>query len=165
MIIVSDTTPIISLIKADKLNLLKEIFGEVYIPSAVYHELTCYPATVEKEIIDITNNQFLRVLEVENQLAVYLLREQMNLGAVESEAIVLAKTIQADLMLVDEKKARRISKEMGISITGTIGLLLCARNTGYINNIKPILDKMIEQKFRISERLYNEILELSNESK
>ncbi len=50
-------------------------------------------------------------------------------------------------------------------ITGTIGLLLCAKNAGYIINIKPILDKMIEQKFRISDRLYNEVLELVNENK
>ncbi len=165
MLVVSDTTPIISLRKAGKLNLLKELFGEVFIPRAVYCEITCNPATDEKEITAIADNQFLRVIEVENQLAVYLLREQMKLGAGESEAIVLAESIQADLMLIDEKKARRITKEMGISITGTIGLLLCAKNAGYIINIKPILDKMTEQKFHISDRLYNEELELVNENK
>jgi len=128
MIVVSDTTPIISLMKVGKLNLLKEMYGEVVIPFAVYDELTCN-AAMAKEIITIEENQFLRVNEVDNHFAVNLLREQMNLGAGESEAIALAKT------------------------------------TDHIINIKPILDEMIAQNIRISDRLYDEIFTLVDESK
>ena len=130
MILVSDTTPIISLMKVGKLNLLKEMYGVVVIPFAVHDELTRNKA-MEKEIITIEKNQFLRVNEVENHFAVNLLREQMNLGTGESEAIVLAESIQADLLLIDEKRARRIAKEMGIRTTGTIGLLLHAKATDH----------------------------------
>ncbi len=164
MIVVSDTTPIISLMKVGKLNLLKEMYGEVVIPFAVYDELTCN-AAMAKEIITIEENQFLRVNEVDNHFAVNLLREQMNLGTGESEAIVLAESMQADLLLIDEKRARRIAKEMGIRITGTIGLLLHAKTTEHIINIKPILDEMIAQNIRISDRLYDEILTLVDEGK
>jgi len=132
------------------------MYGEVVIPCAVHDELTRNTA-MEEEIITIEDNQFLRVNEVANHFAVNLLRKQMNLGAGESEAIVLAESLQADLLLIDEKRARRITKEMGIRITGTIGLLLHAKNTDHIINIKSILDKMIAQNIRISDHLYNEM--------
>jgi len=65
--------------------------------------------------------------------------------------------------LIDERKGRQIAQNMGIRITGTLGILLQAKKLGLIENIKPLLDKLITENIRISEPLYNSILEQASE--
>lgn len=162
MLIIADTTPIISLVKIGLLNLLDGMYGEILLPAAVYDELVCNPA-MEKEAEMIKNSPFISVRTVENQLAVTILRKQLNLGAGESEAIILATTLTADLLIIDEKKARGIAKNLGIKITGTLGILVDAKRQNKIQAIKPLLDELIRHNIRISEKLYGDILALVDE--
>ncbi len=162
MLIVSDTTPIISLIKIGILELLKSMYGEIILPEAVYNELISNPL-MSREAEIIKKSTFLKVTKVENEFAVKLLQKQLNLGTGESEAIVLADTMKAGLLLIDEKKARGIAESMGINITGTLGILLDAKRQNRIKKLKPLLDGLIGNNIRISKKLYNDVLELANE--
>lgn len=81
----------------------------------------------------------------------------------ESEAIVLANSINADLIIIDERKARRIAKDIGLNVTGTLGILVEAKHRGLVRELKPLLDKLIKNEIRISKKLYQDILELVNE--
>lgn len=89
MIVVSDTTPIISLMKAGQLELLQKLFGVVYIPEAVYRELT-ENETFSEEVKIIQACEFIYVEEVNNEKSVTILRNFTGLDAGESEAIILA---------------------------------------------------------------------------
>ncbi|NLN83600.1 MAG: DUF3368 domain-containing protein [Firmicutes bacterium] len=77
--------------------------------------------------------------------------------------MVLANSIDADLIIIDERKARRIAKDIGLNVTGTLGILVEAKQRGLVKELKPLLDKLIKNEIRISKKLYQDILELANE--
>ena len=125
MIVISDTTPIISLLKIGRLDLLERLFGEVLIPDAVYAELTADKRFAE-EAREVSDAPYIRTVPVSNPGAVRILKMATGLDQGESEAIVLTDELKADLLLMDEAKGRTISGQMGIAIMGTIGLLISA---------------------------------------
>lgn len=106
MIIVADTTPIITLLKIDKLSLLEKLFGKIIVPKAVFRELTQNNKFVNEADI-ITKNNFIEVQDVSTHDTVELFRKSTGLDAGESEALVLAEKLQADMMLLDEKKQEK----------------------------------------------------------
>ena len=77
--------------------------------------------------------------------------------------ISLADTLPNSLLLMDERKGRQLAVSMGIQIIGTLGILLQAKNLGLIKSIKPLLDTLLSENIRISENLYNLILEQAGE--
>lgn len=132
MIVVSDTTPLITLLKVQHLDLLQVYFGEVQIPKAVYDELTCDERfAAEAELI--RNCSFIHVVELTDDKSVSLLRRATGLDLGESEAIVLTDEINADLLLMDEARGRDVAKQMGLKIMGTIGLLMASYQSGIIS--------------------------------
>mgnify|MGYP000121199854 CR=1 FL=1 len=92
-----------------------------------------------------------------------LLQKQLKLGLGESEAIVLANSIGADLVIIDERKAREIAKDIGLNVTRTLGILVGAKQRGLARELKPLLDNLVKNEIRISKKLYQDILELVNE--
>lgn len=156
MIIISDTTPIISLLKAGRLDLLEKMFGMVLIPNAVYLELTENDSFTE-EAETVKTCPFLKVASVSNSEALNILQKVTGLDAGESEAIVLAGEKSADLLFMDEHKGRQVAKKLGIAITGTIGILLQAYDEQYMNvsDVEECLMILKTSGIRISESLYN----------
>lgn len=155
MIVVSDTTPIISLIKADHLELLEQLFQEVLVPEAVYQELTSN-TTFEQEAEKVKNCPFIRIAKVDNLQSVTIFRKVTGLDAGESEAIVLADERHASLLLMDEHKGRSVAKQMSLAMTGTIGILLQAYDEKLLSKSETelCLQKMKECGIRISQVLY-----------
>ena len=120
MIVVSDTTPLITLMKISKLSLLKDLFGEVLIPGAVYEEVTSNEGFKEEAEI-IINSDFVKVVSVSDKERVRLIQRVTGLDLGETEAIVLADESKADVLLMDEieravvtlkNSNRRISEEL-----------------------------------------------------
>ena len=162
MIVISDTTPLISLMKIESLDILEKMYKEIIIPRAVYDELIIN-MDYQSEIDIIQKCTFLQTKIVKENLSVSLLQKQLKLDLGESEAIVLANSINADLIIIDERKARRIAKDIGLNVTGTLGILVEAKQRGLVKELKPLLDKLIKNEIRISKRLYQDILGLVNE--
>lgn len=155
MIIISDTTPIISLLKAGQLELLKYLFGEVVIPEAVYEELVgnrMFQIEAEK----IKQCPFIKVSQVKDLKSVNIFRRVTGLDAGESEAIVMAEERQADLLLMDERKGRRVAKQMGLTITGTMGVLIQAFDEKLLSKdaVETCLTVMKKCGIRISDGLF-----------
>lgn len=159
MIIVSDTSPLVCLLHLNKINLLRDLFANVIIPAAVFNELT------NAKIIDQTflqANSFIQVKIPYNKKEVEELMVFLDEG--ESEAIVLSKELKTDLLLIDEAPGREIASKYGISIKGTIGVLLQAKDRKLINQVKPLIDKLqTEINFRINKNLLQKILIEANE--
>lgn len=160
MIIISDTTPIISLLKAEQLDLLEKLFHEVIIPKAVYNELISN-VKFRNEAQIIKNCSYIFVEEVIDTKSVNIFRRVTGLDAGESEAIVMADEKKADLLLMDERKGRMVAKQMGLTITGTVGILLQSFDEGLLNadEIRESINKLKECGIRISDSLYDLILE------
>lgn len=158
MIVVSDTTPVISLMKAGQLELLRQLFGVVYIPEAVYQELTNNEAFSEETRM-VQECEFLYVQKVDNGKSVTILQNFIGLDAGESEAIILADEMNSDVLLMDERKGRQVAKKLGIRITGTIGILTQAFDEGMLtkNDVERCIERLKESGIRISEKLYQRL--------
>lgn len=160
MIVISDTTPIISLIKIDKLFLLQKLFGKVIIPQAVYDELVSNPKYTY-EAITVYNSSYISIVKIEDRQSVDKLRYSSGLDIGESEAITYSNLVNADLLLMDELKGRKVAKQLGLSITGTIGILIQSFDEGFLDKeeiIKSI--KTLKNSGRyISDSLYYRLID------
>lgn len=156
MIVVSDTSVIGNLFMVDKLHLLNALFEKVIIPDKVADELTALE-TFGYNVDNIFQAEIISVRSVKNREKVESLLEELDPG--ESEAIVLALELDIPLLLIDEKKGRAKAEELGIDVTGLLGILLRAKAKGSIPALKPIVDSLIsDAKFFISDKLYKAVL-------
>lgn len=156
--VVSNTTPIISLLKLSKLEILKDLYAEILIPEAVYIEIETGKNKAYYQ--DLKKLDWIRIEEIQDKKALtYFL--DLDLG--EAESIVLANEVGADLIILDEKLGRFHAKHSGLKVTGTIGILLKAKARGLISSIKPLLYELIEKDVWISESLISEILQKASE--
>ena len=158
--VVSNSGPLIALATIGKFDLLKNLFGQIYIPQAVYDEVVVY-GEGEPGAKETKEAEWIETLQVEDRLAVNLLREEMDAG--ESEAIVLAQELDAAYVLIDEAVARRKARLIGLRMTGTLGILLMAKEVGLIPAVRPVLDELRRTEFRISSKVYREILAKAGE--
>lgn len=161
MIIVSDATPLIGLASIGRLDLLKELFEEVYIPQAVFDETVTFGRENSKAKQLVSNANWLHVVEVKDRLAVNVLLDEMDLGEVET--IVLASEMNADWVLMDEKKGRRKLSQLNIPKIGTLGILLKAKEIGLVSVLKPEIEELQRSGFSISPLLVEEILDAAGE--
>lgn len=161
MIIVSDTTPIITLSKIERLDLLQKLFENIMIPRAVYDELTSN-AQFQEEAKTINDAEYIKVVKVEDSKAVKLLQRATGLDLGEAEAIIYTDSYKTGLLLMDEIKGRKIAKQMGISIMGTVGILMAAYDEKLISSheIKEYIEIMKNVGRHISDKLYAQLLDL-----
>ena len=158
MIVVSDTTPIISLLKMNRLQLLHCLFGRVYIPFAVFEELTGNPK-YQEEVSVLRESDFIQVEEVANTGDVQTIKNDgLDIG--ESEAIVLAKQLSADILLMDEAKGRIVASRHGLQIMGTVGILLQAFKDGFLSYHEAVdcVFSLRRNHRRISENLLMDLM-------
>ncbi len=159
MIIVADSSPLISLALLNKLNLLEELFDEITIPQAVFDEISSTEKPFSNTLEEFAKR---KTRKAQNKVALSILADELDLG--EAEAIILALENKIDNILIDEYKGRRIAKSKGLQIIGTIGVLIQAKENGSINNLRPLLDKLISNNIYISSGLYEEALKLAGEN-
>jgi hypothetical protein len=163
MIVVSDTSPLSGLAIAGYLGLLEQLYGRVLIPSGVWHELQ-RGGEDDPRITDVLGLDWIKVGDPTNQQLVNVLQTERHLDRGESEAIALALEVNAEELLIDERLGRREAIDLGLSITGLLGILLVAKRRGLITQIRPIMDSLIlEANFRISPNLYREVLAAAGE--
>jgi predicted nucleic acid-binding protein len=158
VLIVSDASPVIALAVCNKLELLDELFDRVCVPQAVFNELAVSDKPKARDIIKWATPE---VVSVKTPSATTALAMNLDIG--ESEALALYWEAKADFLLIDEKRGRLIALRNGIRTIGTIGILLASRQRGLIETIKPLLDTLMRNGFRISDSLYHQVLERAGE--
>ncbi|PSN17245.1 DUF3368 domain-containing protein [filamentous cyanobacterium CCP5] len=164
MIVISDTSAITNLAAIQHLQLLSQLYRRVIIPQAVYRELVEIDPPVPGTF-EVQDAQWLEVREVTQRRIVEQLEVESRLDLGESEAIVLALELQADLLLIDERRGRAEANRLGVKITGLLGILVEAKRKELVIAVKPLLDELIAtSNFRVSAALYDQILELVDEA-
>lgn len=155
MIVISNAGPIIALSQIGRLELLPSLFGRIYIPNAVEAELI-------KCKTEIQAADWLKTTPLSDASTVDVLRERLDAG--ESEAIVLAIRLNADLLLIDEARGRRVADAQGLNYTGTIGVVILAKKRGLLPAVKPVLHELRAVGLYMSEALYKSACQLAEET-
>ncbi|MCF8365474.1 MAG: DUF3368 domain-containing protein [Bacteroidales bacterium] len=156
-LIIADTGAIISLGLAGKIELITKVFSEFYIAGAVYEELIKY----ENPNFDSTIRTDLksRVVEIKSKNFLSMI---MDYG--ESEYVILYEELKADYLLIDDGKARKVAESLNVNCIGSIGLLIRAKQKGFLDELKPIFENWISNDRYFSKHLLNKILIQTGES-
>lgn len=147
--IVCDASCLILLNKIERLDVLQKVFGKILITDIIAQE------------IKISNPDWIKV---QNPSSVLQKGLSNLLDPGEASAISLAAELESALLIIDEAKGRKVATRMGIPITGSLGVIIAAKNKGHISTVKPILERIQATNFRISSHLVREVLESVNKN-
>ncbi len=155
-LVLSNTTPLITLAGIDQLDLLPALYGKITVPAIVRLEYLAgvrpgdpHPDTLVwlRLVADPTPDPFLPV----------------TLGAGERAVLSLAGVTSPQAVLLDEHRGRRIAGQLGLPIVGTLGILLAAKGEGLVTSIAPLIDEMLAQGRRMSPALREHVLRAAGE--
>lgn len=151
MIIFSNTTPLIALSSIGQLDLLPQLFGEIYVVDTVVEEC----AKGGKILVpDLTKLDWLRCVENKNYPKNPLL---MVLDDGEKHTIEAALAMQADYAIIDEKLGRNLAEYLGLNVTGTLGILLKAKQQNKIPSFIHCVKAMQQQGIRYNNQLVEKL--------
>ena len=125
--VIVNSTPLIVLCGIGRLSILRELYQEIFIPEAVYREVT-----------------------VKEDTACIQIKASREWIHVEVEVMILSQEKGADLLILDDNAAKKTAKYLGFSVTGTLGVLLKAKRQGLIHEIRPLLSEMQQNGFYVS---------------
>jgi predicted nucleic acid-binding protein len=148
-IIIADTSCLIVLDKIGELDILNKLFVNVYVTKPIIKE---FGKKLPNWII---------VEEPKTESHQKILETSLDKG--EASVIALALESPGSLLIIDEIKGRKIAQALGITITGTLGVLILAKKENIIPNIKPILERKKATNFRVDPKLEESILIRCNE--
>ena len=153
MIVVSDTTPITTLLKAGEVELLQMLFGSIIIPRAVADELLVFHGQLPA---------FVSVRPVSDPIRLPPGIERLGRG--ETEAIQLAVEVGADILLTDDRKARTAATSIGLKCTGLLGLLVRAKQTKQLSSVRTMIE-VLEKKggLYLSDEVKAEAMRIAGE--
>ena len=143
-VVISDTACLIALEKIGQLGLLESLYGQVLITPTIASEFQA-PLPDWIEIQSPTNISLLTLLE-----------ETIDPG--EASAIALAVELQDCYLILDDLRARKVAINLGLSFTGTLGVVAVAKRRGIIPIARPLLEKLKQTDFWISDKFFREIL-------
>ncbi len=147
--IIGDSSALVTLSIMDRLDLLEPIFGKVYVPQAVYNEVT-----ISDKPQSIKLKNFLK----DKIVTVDLTITQMGLGQGELEAIALYKHLNSDFLLIDDRRAKKFAQLNNVNVIGSLGVMILAKEKGLLESIRNDLEKLIDSDVFISESLINRVL-------
>jgi len=170
--VVSNSSPLIYLAKIGRLNLIKNVYGKIWIPEAVFHE-----TVIQGKILKITDASIIEEavgkwilkerISSETDSKYAFLNENNKIGLGEKQALKLCKQLNADIFIVDDKEARRVSRILRVKPIGICGILVQAHRKGLIstNEAEQILDNLIKTNFRIDPTVYRSIIKKLRKTK
>ena len=161
--IIADSGPLIALAISGLLSHLPELCGEVWVPQQVLNECLAKEgapgfAEIQKSVKD-------RIIHVhpdtpESDEMIKSLGRLLDPG--KAQAIKLALMYHC-VLLIDEKSGRSTARSLGIAVTGSLAVLLKAKNTGVIPSVKSVVDKLQQHNYRYSKALIAQLLKKAGE--
>ena len=143
-----DTSCLIHLERIDRLDLLRSLYDDIRIPPAVRDEYGGVPEGME-------------VTPVSSTALVQLLRRTVDAG--EAELIALSTETDEAHLILDDRAARREADDLGLTVIGTVGLVLRAKREGHIPAARPLLDALRGTGFWMADALYERALARADE--
>ncbi|MEM9216030.1 MAG: DUF3368 domain-containing protein [Cyanobacteria bacterium P01_F01_bin.150] len=158
--VISNTSPLLYLYQVGQLNLLPKLYGTVIAPDAVNQE----PSVGQKTGVDVPDLSRLDWLQIQAISSPPTIPNVIDLGRGEAEVIALGLTNTNSLLILDDQLGRRIAKLYKLRYTGTLGVLIKAKQTGYVETIAPIITQLQHQGMWLAETVIQAALNLAGES-
>ena len=160
--VICNTSPLQYLYQIKLLSLLPELFGheQILIPQAVVNEINT-GRRKNKNLPTLTELSWVVICPPVNSSL--LLKYPARLGNGEKHVLALGLDTPDALLVMDDRIARRYAFDAGLDVTGTLGILLLAKQQGLLTSVKPSLDHLLNSGFHISANIYLKALELAGE--
>lgn len=124
--VIVNSTPIILLCGIGKLDILRKLYREITIPTAVYQEVT---AMEDSACMAVRNaGSWIHIESIRDSTEKKMYKAKLHAG--EVEVMILAQEQKADLVIIDDNAAKKTAKYLGLTVTGTLGILLKAKGRG-----------------------------------
>lgn len=157
--VIVNSTPLVTFWAIGRLDILQSLFNEIVIPGAVRDEFLA--TEKEKRRRTLRDETWIRVVEVQNNLQA---KAFVGLDTGEAEVLILAGELGASLVLIDELKGRRFAERLGLPLSGTLGVLLLAKEEKIITAVAPLLHKIQEAGLYFHNELIERVLKLAGEN-
>lgn len=157
MLIVADSSSLIALAICDALFILDQLFETIKVPQIVLNEVTVKGKPAAIKLSYYLLNKVIPIDKEKFAITYY------GIGDGELAAMILYKQLNANYLLIDDKKARNIARLNKIEIIGSQGVLLLAKHKGIINQVKPFLNLLLDSDIHISQSLIYKTLLLAGE--
>ncbi len=148
-VVISDTSTLILFHKIEEFDLLRKVYDELVTTPEIAKEFG--------EVLPV----WIKIQAVSDKKYQKFLETQIDSG--EASAIALATEYDDVLLLLDDLKARKLAVQLNFKITGTLGVIHRAKQMSVIDNVKPLIEKLVFTDFRIADNIIAEILKLNNE--
>lgn len=156
--VVANNTPLVALYELGLLSLLRDLFERVTIPEQVRAEFLAIEHEKRQSALD--EAPWIETVSLEERERV---RTFVGLDEGEAAVLALATERSARLVIIDERKGRRFAQRLDLTVTGTIGVLLLARERGLVPEIRPLLERLIDAGLYLSPALISAALKLAGE--
>ena len=153
--IICNASPLIFLSQLGRLHLLNDLFKETLVPSSAWDESVRKPDDVSKTLNKMKSSGNISVFTVKNKTAVSAMIGRLHIG--EVEVIVGAGELGIPNVILDDGYARNKAKQMGLRVTGTLGILIAAKQKSIISDIDIEIDKLLNYGFRIDESVIEQV--------
>lgn len=158
-LVISNTSPLLYLHQVGQLDLLRQLYGSVVVPEAVQGELIA-GSRLGVDTPSLQHHPWLMVKPPPERL---LLRALVDLGPGEAEVIALGLASPGALLLLDDRLARRTAALSGLTYTGTIGLVVKAKQAGVLDSALPVLEALKKTSIRVTDDLMHWALQEAGE--
>ena len=158
--VIVNSTPLIVLSNINQLELLKKLYNEIYIPQAVFDEVTSKNDSSCAQLAQCPDWIHICKIQHESERRMY----QAKLHAGEVEVMILAQeTPKADLVVLDDNAAKKTAKFLGLKVTGTLGVILKAKKQGFIERVMPLVEQMLDNGFYVTPEIQKMVREEAGE--
>lgn len=158
--VIVDTSPLQYLHQTRLLDLMPRLYSQILVPGAVAEEL----ATGAAEGYDVPRVDTLPWVEVRRLEGRQLVLPAANLGAGEREVLTLAVEMPGSSVVLDDRWARHHARLLGVPVTGTLGILLKAKQRGLLESVRPVLERLSLLGFHLDAPTGSLVLRLANEA-
>ncbi len=148
-VVIADTSCFILLDKIGEIELLKKLFTSITTTETIAAEF-------RKPL-----PQWVNILPVQNTPYQHLLEIEIDEG--EASAFALSVEYSNSLLIIDDMKSRKLAEKLFLNYTGTLGILLKAKEWNILSSVKPILEKIQLTNFRFSQKVFDDILTIAGE--
>ena len=149
--VIVNSTPLIVLSNMYQLTILKDLYQNIYIPQAVFDLVTAKNDSACQQLKD--NTDWIHVCKIKDQTQKRMYQAKLHDG--EVEVMILAQENQnKDLIIIDDNSAKKTAKYLGLTVTGSLGVILKAKKQGIISSVIPLMNQLIQNGFYITSEVF-----------